>query len=314
MKLKSFLFLFAFSALIITACEKPIEYSIDEIPENFTPLAAPKTGEGYQIHLPVFPIPANFEREFYCRMPLNNPEEFLATGFEVKMRPGSHHIILYNFADFNDPLLPEIGEIRDQNLPNGNFNPTVVTSNVYPLFQAASAEFRLDLPPGYAFKVPKNANFDLNPHYFNKTDKTRFGEVYANIYQTPNVAVNQLCDVVYQQPEEELIIKPNATTEVVTDYKYEKETHFVMLTSHYHKRGKKFRINITGGDRDGQEVYYSEDYEHPLWKSFQPELVLKSGEGLRTTVTYVNESNRTIPFGVTSEDEMNIMIGFQYEK
>jgi hypothetical protein len=313
MKNASILFLFAVSILAFTACEKAIDYNVADIPENFTPLAKPAAGEGYQIHLPAFPIPAQFEREFYCRMPLNNPEEILATGFEVKMRPGSHHIILYNFENPNDPLMPAIGEIRDQNLPNGNFNPTSVVTNEFPLFQAASSDFRLDLPPGYAFKVPKNASFDLNPHYFNKTDETRFGEIYANIYGTPADNVNQLCDVEYLQPDD-LSIKPNATTEVVTDYMYKKETHYVMLTSHYHKRGKKFRINIIGGPRDGEEVYYSEDYEHPLWKSFQPELVLQPGEGLRTTATFVNETNRTIPFGVTTEDEMNIMIGFKYEK
>jgi Copper type II ascorbate-dependent monooxygenase, C-terminal domain len=313
MKLKSILILSSFSMFAITACEKPIEYNVADIPENFTPLAAPKTGEGFQIHLPPFPIPANFEREFFCRMPLNNPEEFLATGFEAKMRPGSHHMLLYNFEDPNDPLIPKIGVIRDQNMPNGNLNPFSVLTTEFPLFQALSAEFRFDLPPGYAFKVPKNASFDMNPHYFNKTDETRFGEVYANIYQKPDVAVDHLCDVLYSQPEE-LSIKPKATTEVVTDYKYEKETHFVTITSHYHKRGKKFKVNIIGGPRDGEEIYYSEDYEHPLWKTFQPELILQPGEGLRTTATYVNETDRTIPFGVTSEDEMNIMISFQYDK
>jgi hypothetical protein len=314
MKNKSLLFLFTLSMIAFTACEKAIEYNVADIPEDFTPLAKPAAGEGYQLHLPAFPIPANFEREFFCRMPLNNPEEFLATGFEVKMRPGSHHLILYNFEDINDPLAPKTGEIRDQNLPNGNYNPTAVTTAEFPLFQSASTEFRLDLPLGYAFKVPKNANFDVNPHYFNKTDKIRFGEVYANIYQTPNIAVNQICDVEYQSPQGVFNIAPNDTTVVVTDFKYEKETHYIMLTSHYHKRGKAFKINIIGGPRDGQEVYYSEDYEHPLWKTFQPELVMQPGESLRTTVTYVNETNRNIPWGVTSEDEMDIMIGFKYEK
>jgi Copper type II ascorbate-dependent monooxygenase, C-terminal domain len=299
--------------ITFSACEKAMEYNTADIPTNFTPLAAPKTGEGYQLHLPAFPVPAQFERELYVRLPLNNPTEILATGFEVKMRPGSHHFILYNFDKPNSPDMPEIGVIRDQNLANGDFNLTSVTTSNLPLFQAAAAEFRIDLPAGYAFKVPANASFDANPHYFNKTDATRFGEVYANIYTKPAAEITTLCNVVYNQPEA-LSVKPNTTTVLKHDYIVKKETHYVMLTSHYHKRGKKFEIQIIGGPRDGEQIYYSEDYEHPLWKTFQPELVLQPGEGLRTTVTYENETSRTIPFGVTSEDEMNIMIDFSYEK
>jgi hypothetical protein len=313
MKQKSLLFLFAFSMLTFVACEKALDYNPSEIPDNFTPLEKPAAGNGYQMHMPVFPVAPQFEREFYCRLALNNPEEIMASGFEVKMRPGSHHLILYNFEKPTDPNMPPLGVIRDQNQPNGNLGLYTSQTPSFPLFQAASSDFRIDLPPGYAFKVDKNASFDLNSHYFNKTDATRFGEVYANIYTIPKASVNQVCEVTYEQPEE-LSVKPNDTTVVITDYEHEKETHYVLLTSHYHKRGKQFKINIVGGPRDGQEIYYSEDYEHPLWKTFQPELVMLPGEKLRTTVTYVNETSRTIPFGVTSEDEMNIMIGFKYEK
>jgi Copper type II ascorbate-dependent monooxygenase, C-terminal domain len=296
-----------------SACEKTIDYNPVDIPDNFTALAAPAPRTGYQMHMPAFPIPPQFEREFYCRLPLKNPEELLATGFEVKMRPGSHHLILYNFENPNSPNLPPLGMIRDQNMANGDLNLRVQKVKSVPLFQAASSDFRIDLPPGYAFKVPKNATFDLNSHYFNKTDATRYGEVYANIYSRPAAQVNQLCEVAYLEPGE-ISIKPNSTTVITTDFIVEKETHYVLLTSHYHKRGKKFEIQIVGGPRNGQQIYYSEDYEHPLWKPFQPELVLQPGEGLRSIVTYENETNRTVVFGVTSEDEMNIIIGFYYEK
>jgi hypothetical protein len=305
-------FLFLFLGLgILGGCEKTIDYNPADIPNNFTPLAAP--ADGYQMHLPAFPIPPQFEREFYVRLPLNNPKEFYGSGFEVKMRPGTHHLILYNFDDPKSPFLPPLGVIRDQNLTNNTLSISNLPVLSLPLFQAASGDFRIDLPKGYGFKVPANSSYDMNSHYFNKSDATRYGEIYANIYETPAADIKQELKVEYFQPVD-LAIKPRATTVVKTDYMYTKETHFVMLTSHYHKRGKKFTISIKGGPRDGQEVYYSEDYEHPLWKTFQPELVLQPGEGLHTEATFVNETDRTIPFGVTSEDEMNFMIGFYYQK
>ncbi len=73
-----------------------------------------------------------------------------------------------------------------------------------------------------------------------------------------------------------------------------------------------FRVVIVGGARNGEEVYSSQDYENPVVKTFATPLVLEAGEGLRTIVRYTNTTNKMITDGITSEDEMNIMICFQY--
>jgi hypothetical protein len=41
-------------------------------------------------------------------------------------------------------------------------------------------------------------------------------------------------------------------------------------------------------------------------------IVLNAGEGLTSEITYYNETDRAISFGLTSEDEMGIIFGYYY--
>ena len=62
-------------------------------------------------------------------------------------------------------------------------------------------------------------------------------------------------------------------------------------------------------------MYENLDWDDPSFDIFGPPLVLKPGQGLRyeTTHTYDDPPSPTAPalrFGVTSEDEMAILLGF----
>ena len=61
-----------------------------------------------------------------------------------------------------------------------------------------------------------------------------------------------------------------------------------MLTSHFHEHGEQFVIRIAGGPPDGQVVYTSTDWSHPLI------------------------TGRTLSFGLTSQHEMDIVFGYAY--
>ena len=71
-------------------------------------------------------------------------------------------------------------------------------------------------------------------------------------------------------------------------------------------------IRIFGGPRNGEVVYENTDWEHPLIKTFQTPIVLQPGQGLTSEVTFNNTTNKTVGFGLTSEDEMNIIFGYYY--
>lgn len=306
---KTFFFLFILGSFI-TACEKAIDYDTAEIPTDFAALAKPAAGTGYQMHIPPFPIAAGFEREWYMRMPLGNTEDVYVTSFEAKMRSGTHHLIAYAYENENEKNLPKVGVMRDQNNPNGSLNFRSQMFNMRYGFGAPSADFKYSFPDGYAIKVKAGTTYDMNSHYFNKTDKTRFGEVYVNFYTTPKEKVKKVLNELFWSNYEEIKLAPNSKQVMTQKYTFDKKVRIHNLTSHTHKRGKRYEIRINGGKRDGELVYVSEDYEHPPYINFTQPIELNAGEGLTSIVTYENETNRTIVDGITSEDEMNIIIGY----
>jgi hypothetical protein len=299
------------TAAFLQSCEKTFDdYSTADISADFQPLAKPKTGEGYQINIEPFPVQKNFEREFYVRKMLGNTEEIYLTGFEMKARPGTHHLIAYSFAEKD--VLPEPNVMYDQNMPNNTISFRSAKTSAGPTFQSPSANFKYSLPDGYALKMPPNTSFLMNSHYFNKTDKTRFGEINMNFYTKPKSNVKQIVDVEYLSPQGNLDIAANKKTTITTDFIMEKDTYVPSMISHYHKLGEKFDVKIKGGARDGELIYTSTYYDDPLALNFKQPLFLKKGEGLTTVVTYNNTNNRTVQWGVTSEDEMNILVIFKH--
>jgi hypothetical protein len=296
-------------SVVFISCEKSFDYNPAEI-KPFVGLPKPAEGKGYQIHVPTFPVPSNFEREFYIRLPIGNKERIYVTAFEAKMREGTHHFIAYPIDDENDPKAPPIGVLRDQNLANGKLNLRSNPSMKGFIVESTAPEYRIDIPGGYAIPFDANVTLDFNSHYFNKTANTLFGEVFFNVYTKPKSQIKGELVELNMQPEQELNIKPNATTIVETTTKFDELVRLVMLTSHNHKRGKKFEMFYVGGPKDGQKFYSSTDYVHPVINYYETPLTFQKGEGIRMVATYVNETNRTIQFGVTSEDEM--MIGYGY--
>ena len=88
---------------------------------------------------------------------------------------------------------------------------------------------------------------------------------------------------------------------------FNEKTQIRQMFSHTHKRGKRFLVYKVGGSNDGELLYSAFDYQHPPYLFFNTPLVVEAGEGIKTVVTYDNETDRDIRFGVTSEDEMGIL-------
>jgi hypothetical protein len=97
-------------------------------------------------------------------------------------------------------------------------------------------------------------------------------------------------------------------------FTFDKKISILSLTSHTHQLGEKFVIKIFGGPRNGEVVYTSSDWHHPLYLNVNPPLVLNPGEGLTSEITYNNTKDRVVKFGLTSEDEMGIIFGYYVEE
>lgn len=279
---------------------------------TFEGLQPPAAGEGVQMKLEPFTISPNFERELFERKMVGNAEDQYVNRVQILMRPGSHHFILYDFSDKTQ--LPALNTIRDIRNPDGTINITTFLSMQNHVFWAGTQTQSHDytLPPGTALFMPKGTSFDLNSHYVNKSNQTTTGEVHINLYSIPKSEVKHVVNAI-NLANEGLNLPPDQVTVATKSFTFPKPTTVLMLTSHTHKFGQKFIIKIKGGARNGEVVYESTDWEHPLIKNFPTPILLNAGEGLTSEITYNNTTTRTIRFGLTSEDEMGIIFGYYYE-
>jgi hypothetical protein len=286
---------------------------------TFSALPAPDAGTGFQLHLGPFSVSNNFEREIFDYVKLGNPSPIYVSRIQTRMRDGSHHFLMYTF-DPSTPsyVIPPYNTIRDLRNPDGSENSDVFAAMEYHVFLGGSTtpDFDYTLPQGAALILQANTSIDLNSHYLNYTGAPIQAEVYANLYTEPLSQVQHVAHTLLI-PQTTLNLPAHQQTVVTTDNPNNSFTtlNIFMLTSHTHARGQTFRMIFkgkAGNPMNGQVLYESTDWEHPLIKNFDTPIVVKPGEGITTEVTYYNNTDQMINFGFTSKDEMDILLGYYY--
>ena len=283
---------------------------------DFTPLAPPQPGSGYQVTTNKFDVGANFEREIFVYRDLGNPAPIYVNHIHTKMRANSHHLVLYTFDPTTPKYeIPQIGVIRDLRNPDGSYIYSTEVQMSYHLFLAGSMiqEDDYNFPAGVALQLPPHAGVDFNTHFINHTSATIPGECYANFYTTNLTNIQHLAQTLFLiNTDITLPAHQQTILSQITPDTSSQPIHIFLLTSHFHERGQKFQIAISGGTRNGEIVYESTDWSHPLEKTFDPPIVLNKGEGLKTIVTYNNTTDQEIKFGLSSKDEMDVVFGYFY--
>lgn len=280
-------------------------------PENYISLEPPASG--IQVNIEKFEVAPQFEREFFVRKNLGNTEDIYVNRFEIKMRRNSHHFLLYDFSE-SLTNLPELNKIRDIRNLDGSMNTANMFTMLFHLYIAGSQTPYVDFsfPEGVVLKFDANSSIDFNSHYVNKQNVPIEGEVNVNLHTIPEHEVSKIAKPL-NLGNQQFSLPANKVTVISRTYTVTNRTYIFSLTSHTHQLGEKFVIKISGGSRNGEVVYTSTDWHHPLIKNFADPIILEPGEGLTSEITYNNTKNKNVGFGLTSEDEMGIIFGYYYE-
>jgi hypothetical protein len=278
---------------------------------SFAPLNPPASADGFQLVINPFSVNPNTEREVFIRRNTPNTSTVYVNKFTLQGRPNSHHFVLYGFQ--NTSQLPPANTLRDLYNPGGTTNTTTFLQMQNHIFLGGGTDVNssFTFPAGVALKIPASTPLDLNAHYFNKQTTALTGENYINLYTVPQANVVHEAQTI-NFANYNFSIPANTRKTITTDFTFQKAVTITTLTSHFHKAGERFQIKILGGPRNGEVVYENTDWEHPLVINFATPIQLQSGQGLTSVVTYNNTTNKTINFGLTSEDEMNIIFGYYY--
>lgn len=281
--------------------------------EAFKKLDVPKNG--IQLHLGPFEVKPNFEREFFQFTELDIDDDIYVNRIEVEMRRGSHHFLLYTF-DLNTPgnALPIINQIRELRNESGIINLSTLYQMQFHKFFAGTQWSRLNyiLPEGVALKIPKGTGLDQNSHYVNRTDSVVIGEVYTNIHTIEKNQVEHVAEL-FAFNNTDIFLPSKKVTTLTEKFMLDEKYYIGQVFSHAHEKMEEFSVEIVGGKRNGELIYWTNDWEHPPILNFNPPIEINPGEGLELKVTYNNRSSAPATFGYKSTDEMMILFGWYYK-
>jgi hypothetical protein len=281
-------------------------------PPEFSPLNPPE--KGIQLHIKPFEVKANYEREFFQYTDLNIDEDIYANRIQIEMRPGSHHFIIYSFdKNISSSNLPEFDIKRDLRFDDGTMNVQTLRTMQYHAFFSGTQWPRMDyqLPPGVAFKLNSKFGVDQNSHYVNRSDSIMIGEVFTNIHTIDESEVERVANIL-NWSNQEILLPPKKLTTLNKTFITDSPIFIGQLFSHAHEKMTEFIVKIKGGERNGELVYWTDDWKHPPIINYNPPIQLNNGEGLELIATYDNPSDKFVTFGFLSTDEMMILFGWYF--
>lgn len=284
---------------------------------SFTPLPAPAAGTGIQLRVDSFAVTPKMERELFLYRRVGNASDLYVTRIQSRMRPGSHHLLLYTFDDTkstfpcNTRPVPDV--VRDIRNADGSMNLLNMLPMACHIFfgGAMTQDFDYQFPAGVALKLPANAALDFNVHYVNRSPADLPGQAFANLYTTDAAQVRQVARTL-NLANTSFTLPARQRTTVRTVFNTSVRTTVLGLTSHMHSLGERYEILVRRANGTETSVYVNLDWEHPAFTNFATPLVLEPGDALVSVVTYNNVNDKAVGFGLLSSDEMNIIFGYAY--
>ena len=283
------------------------------IPEAFTKLDPPTNG--IQLHLGPFDVQPNYEREFFQFTALDQNSDMYVNRIEIEMRRGSHHFLLYTFnQDTPQQILPSYDQPRELRNENSIINLSTLYQMQFHKFFGGTQWSRLDyrLPDGVALKIPQGSGLDQNSHYVNRTDSVMTGEVYTNLHTINKEDVAYVAEL-FDFNNTDIYLPPKKVTTLSKTFILDEKYYMGQVFSHAHEKMQEFVVEIVGGHRNGEVIYWTNDWEHPPIINFDPPIEINAGEGLKLKATYNNSTSDPVTFGYRSIDEMMILFGWYYK-
>jgi hypothetical protein len=233
------------------------------------------------------------------------------------MRAGSHHLLLYTFDEsrtaFPCSSRPAPNIVRDIRNTDGSLNlPNMLPMACHVFFAGAmTPEFDFRFPAGVALRLPANTALDFNVHYANRSPAPMPGQATANLYTLPRAQVTQVARTL-NLANTNFTLPAGQRTTVRTVFTMNARTTILALTSHMHSLGERYEIRVRRANGTETAVYTNLDWEHPAFTTFDTPLVLDAGDALVSVVTWNNVTTKPVSFGLSANDEMNIIFGYAY--
>jgi hypothetical protein len=279
-------------------------------------LAAPAPGSGVQYRM-VSTLEPGTEVE-RCQLVVAPPEGLRVHHEEVRFTRGSHHVLLYRTpyqqiptADRNGVALDatQVHDCSDGPIARWEVNGVIAGS------QSSDGDSIVGkLPDGVALTVEPGTVLLMNTHYLNAGQEPLATDARINLHSLPEGAEAVEAGVLfYYNPFIHVPARERASARMRCHVPH--DISVLALQSHMHRRGVDFAAHLT--DETGaalQEIYTNTEWEGVPVQGFAPALHVKAGQGLDYRCTYQNSEDRVVAQGLTTRDEMCMLIGPYYPR
>jgi hypothetical protein len=288
----------------------------DPEPITIEPLEPPPPGEGVQLVMPAYDLPAATEREvcFAHAYDVREqvPPEFLDESgtrlriavSELRQDPQSHHLVAYHyggdafseFGEFTCQGGERAGELCVPSEPASCgsglcASPVVDAVNcigfgppgaiVAPSFVAQQAQERQQLTEGVYAEIPVRGLWVWNSHAFNLTTRDHRQNARINFWfaTEQRYRVQRIFGIAKMFGQS---TPPYASETLCADHTFPRGARLFNLLSHTHKRGKRFWVESP----DGTLIYENLVYNDPVNQVYDPPLELDSPDAAQRTLRY----------------------------
>lgn len=222
------------------------------------------------------------------------PEDTYITSIIAQAPVGTHHTVV-SIAGANGTAGPD-----------GEYNCGVQSNGTQMLYASGVGTDPLDFPEGVGLKVSAGQQINLNLHLFNATDNAISGDsaILVKAQPTPPPTLAEMVfagSLLFQLPPDP--DPKDVRGGCIVDAPY---TLFAVWP-HMHQVATHQKVEIfRGNNPDDVDVIHDLDYtfaeQHYFLQS--PEVQVAQGDRVQVTCTYVNDTDHTIRFGDSSNDEM----------
>jgi hypothetical protein len=222
------------------------------------------------------------------------------THFRVAQSAAGHHVILYA-ARHSRPV--DTHECTEDDMVNARFLAAGGGESVGQLL----------VPDGLAFRIPAGTQLMMQTHWINATRNTVDGEAVAYLTTVPSSPKNQVLDL-FNVVLTDFTMNPGEKLTKSTTCTLPRDLQLYTLTGHEHALGSHVDIDLLDGANAPKSLWshdwqpsFTSDSPYNIYPVQQP-LLLKSGQQVRVTCTWIN--SKTDP--VTFPSEMCVGSGFYF--
>lgn len=234
-------------------------------------------------------------------LPGSASETFFVGRTELAMTRFSHHLLV-SIAPHDSPSLlgvePGIPEVCSGTHHYGN--------DLLPIAGSSRPYQDHTYPDGVGVEVRGGQRLLFNYHVFNTGDVSYAVQHRLNLHFVDEVDKRARVFGFYNQYIE---IPPQTARSFGDECRFKNDLLVWSIRRHTHRLGTDFRVSWAGGDRDGESIWTSRDWELEVRHDFDSPVVMRAGTGFRWECDFQNPTDQPVISGPQATDEMCILFG-----